>query len=309
MVNDRPSLDATAAEYALGTLRGSDRDIFEARLREDAALQSMVARWEDLLTPMAAAVAPQEPPPAVWQRIGSTLGFSDTPPRPARAAEAIGPEAEGPESVEIKEDTGPPSGPNAYPGGEGAQRSAVEARPAFVVRRSSSLENWPDPGEEKELAAARRRTGRWRMAAVALGIVAAILLLIVLGALPDPAPDSTGPIPLTAVLSPVEASPVWTIRFDQEQGRLQVDAIQPGPGLHEQSYVLWALMPDSGPRALGELAPERQTILSVSDDVASRLGGGVPLTITLEPAGGSPTGQPTGSIVHTGRLEPFFRPM
>jgi anti-sigma-K factor RskA len=72
---DKPALqDRLAAEYVLGTLRGAARARFERWLREDAALELAVARWDARLAPMAAGVAPVKPPARLWRAIAARVG-------------------------------------------------------------------------------------------------------------------------------------------------------------------------------------------------------------------------------------------
>lgn len=74
-----------------------------------------------------------------------------------------------------------------------------------------------------------------------------------------------------------------------------------GPGSPEgQDYELWAIGADGVAVSLGLIREAR---------ITARLPGGVPdlaagqtLAISLEPAGGSPTGQPTGPVLVTGTL-------
>lgn len=62
-----------AAEYALGTLRGAARRRFERWMREDAAIALAVARWQERIAPMHAAVEPVTPPKRVWRAIRARL--------------------------------------------------------------------------------------------------------------------------------------------------------------------------------------------------------------------------------------------
>jgi anti-sigma-K factor RskA len=62
-----------AAEYALGTLRGSARERLERWMREDPDLAREVRAWETRLAPMAEAVAPVEPPARVWRGVQRRL--------------------------------------------------------------------------------------------------------------------------------------------------------------------------------------------------------------------------------------------
>ena len=63
-----------AAEFALGTLRGRARQRFRSFLAEDPALAAAVQDWELRLAPLAAAVAPVQPPARVWRAIQQRIG-------------------------------------------------------------------------------------------------------------------------------------------------------------------------------------------------------------------------------------------
>lgn len=61
--------DGRAGEYVLGTMTGDDRFAFEAELAQDPALRQAVAAWALRLQPLADAVSPVTPPPALRQRV------------------------------------------------------------------------------------------------------------------------------------------------------------------------------------------------------------------------------------------------
>jgi anti-sigma-K factor RskA len=70
----RPALiDALAAQYVAGTLRGGARRRYEALLPGHPALRAAQARWQERLMPLTDALAPQAPPPRVWQGIEARL--------------------------------------------------------------------------------------------------------------------------------------------------------------------------------------------------------------------------------------------
>ncbi|MGH6954619.1 MAG: anti-sigma factor, partial [Alphaproteobacteria bacterium] len=71
--NEREELEGLAAEYALGTLAGEERDRFERRLGADRAAQRLVEEWQLRLAPLAEGVAPVEPPRTLWRRIEAAL--------------------------------------------------------------------------------------------------------------------------------------------------------------------------------------------------------------------------------------------
>ena len=81
-----------------------------------------------------------------------------------------------------------------------------------------------------------------------------------------------------------------------------VDAT-PGAG---RAYELWALPDGGAPQSLGVIPPggvARLPLPRAARDLLDR----VPtLAVSLEPTGGSPTGQPTGPVLFTGRIERFY---
>ena len=71
--------DRLAAEYVLGTLRGAARTRFQRVLRDNAALRLAVEAWQARLVPMAAAIAPVQPPRRVWKAIAARIAPAGSP--------------------------------------------------------------------------------------------------------------------------------------------------------------------------------------------------------------------------------------
>lgn len=71
---------ALAAEYVLGTLRGRARRRFEAIAAADAAVASILRRWEAGLTPLAEGIPAIEPPSRVWKAIEARLDAAASRP-------------------------------------------------------------------------------------------------------------------------------------------------------------------------------------------------------------------------------------
>nr|WP_298686952.1 anti-sigma factor [uncultured Dongia sp.] len=61
--------DLTAAEFVLGTLSNGERSALEARFAYYPSWRVLVGRWADRLQPLAEAIPPVEPPPALRARI------------------------------------------------------------------------------------------------------------------------------------------------------------------------------------------------------------------------------------------------
>ncbi|MFQ5971747.1 MAG: anti-sigma factor domain-containing protein [Alphaproteobacteria bacterium] len=143
------------------------------------------------------------------------------------------------------------------------------------------------------------RVGFWRLWAVgASAVAAALAVLVLVTALPDPEPRTR----LIAVLGAEETRPAWLVDADPATGELTARPLGPPPGeLAERSLELW-LIAATGvpPKSLGLLDPARETVLRIAPETAAALQQAVAFAVSLEPAGGSPTGLPTGPVLYQG---------
>ena len=70
----------------------------------------------------------------------------------------------------------------------------------------------------------------------------------------------------------------------------------------DNAFELWLLPADkSKPISLGLLPQQGSTVFKVPEDLIAQLATGL-LAVSLEPVGGSPTGQPTGAVLYQGRM-------
>jgi anti-sigma-K factor RskA len=146
-----------------------------------------------------------------------------------------------------------------------------------------------------------QRLGFWR--GFALASFAAALILSVLQLVQAPvAPGES----LVAVLAGPDAKPVMiaTAALDQPVLTLKAVAeVTPGPG---RAFELWALPEGGAPQSLGVIAPAgvvKVRLRGPSGDALARVPA---LAVSLEPPGGSPTGQPTGPVLYSGKIERLY---
>jgi anti-sigma-K factor RskA len=66
---------------------------------------------------------------------------------------------------------------------------------------------------------------------------------------------------------------------------------------------LWLIPADGKPRALGLLQADHAVTLAMPAALSPLATPNAVLAVSLEPPGGSPTGQPTGSVIASGKLE------
>jgi anti-sigma-K factor RskA len=69
-----------------------------------------------------------------------------------------------------------------------------------------------------------------------------------------------------------------------------------------RAIELWLILPNQLPRSLGLIQPGQPIRLTIPPDLAGRLAPDAALAVSLEPPGGSPTGQPTGPVIASGKL-------
>ncbi len=82
-------VDALAAEYVLGTLRGAARRRFAHWRASSALVQERCRFWEEHLVALTARIRPERPPPHVWEGIRARLNLARSGSLPgARAARA-----------------------------------------------------------------------------------------------------------------------------------------------------------------------------------------------------------------------------
>jgi anti-sigma-K factor RskA len=273
----RPELlDTLAAHYVHGALRGRARRRFERLIAADAGIAGAVGRWEARFAPIALGLDPVAPPPSVRAAlVGETLK-SKIVPLPVRPLRALAP--------------------------------VIEPRP--------KPEPGPLPAAPPFAAPARSRRGRrLRFLAAASGcgvLIVGGLIALAGGRLSFPAgtpaeaplaaaSDEAQPLPMLVARVGMPASSMgWMISLSPDHRQLQITASDDYLSAGRASVQLWWLAADGQPRPLAVLGTERDSTVVVDvppgfTDAHQAL----VFAITLEPPGGSPTGQPTRPVLST----------
>jgi anti-sigma-K factor RskA len=141
----------------------------------------------------------------------------------------------------------------------------------------------------------------WRRTA---GVLATLSLAFLVAAIiaRDP-PDFSG-MPIIAVVRDGEQHPIWAIRLARAAHQIAADSLRVQPVPADRVYQLWLSRPDgTAPHQLGLLPQSGRKRIAVSPANARLLAGEGELTVTLEPAGGSPRRAPTGAAIFRATLE------
>jgi len=312
--------DTLAAEYVLGTLSAEEREHVEALLSFDPGFEAAVRQWERRLGELNVMVEAVEPPAEVWDKIRNEVSPEQPPvetlPRaldaPSAAESGLPRDLDAPASatewaadfatVEVETE-------QVSPTATGADTPVATPRPAPAagkVERSA------------DVIYLASRVRRWRGATLGLGAIAA-LLAIYLGVsrfAPDLIPpqlrtgawmmarsDGAGRSQdrLVAVLQQQPTAPAFLLTLDTQHRTLTVRRVAATPE-GNRSYELW-LIPNRStlPRSLGVVGGDEFTQRAFPGNVDVDTLRTATFAVSLEPAGGSPSGAPTGPVLFTGK--------
>ena len=151
---------------------------------------------------------------------------------------------------------------------------------------------------ERERAGFWNSLAFWRTFAIAsAGLAAASMAgLVYLAQIP-----SFGP-PLLATLDEQSGQPGFLAAANPADGTVTVVPAALLTGALQQSYELWVIPPGGKPHSLGLVDPKRSVKVVVPPELLPHVSADSTLAISIEPVGGSPTGQPTGPVIANGKL-------
>lgn len=210
--------NALAAEYVLGTLRGSARRRFQKLILSNQTIAETVSLWEQYINGMGEKIPPVQPDAKVWKVIQSRIDYRSE------------------------------------------ETNLVE----MPVKKQS--------------------ISPWKVVAMAASLLLAVAVTTVTIKQLEPT------VSQVAVVVDEQSKPLWVIEYSDKD--LIIRPTDKVELLAQNDYELW-IVPATGesPVSLGVL-PQRERLIAKAPDSLSD----VPFTIlavSLEPLGGSPTGQPT----------------
>ena len=294
-----------AAEYVLGTLDVSELDEAQALLESNPEFGAMVREWERRLGELNVMVGAIEPPAGTFDKIKERIGSTVQP-----------------SAIHLPD----PSADRPLPRLGSAPQLDMAVRPPRRAAPEPSDGAGPSPEPRGEVVVLARRVRRARGFASALGAIAAAAcaLFVVSLVRSDLLPEQLRPKPRTvevvrtvekpaekpadrpnrfvAVLQRDSVSPAFILTVDIDTRTMTVRRVS-AETQADKSYELWLVSTRFGgtPKSLGLVGDNEFTPARLAAYDPNTIGDAV-YAISLEPSGGSPTGQPTGPVLWTGKL-------
>ncbi|MBW4935221.1 anti-sigma factor [Marinobacter sp. F4206] len=133
----------------------------------------------------------------------------------------------------------------------------------------------------------------WSLAATAVAVVLALLLV----RQPGPAPQLSG-----AIVQADLSDPLWLVSESGQDNLLKLRSVAASAADAGKDYELWIVPENGQPLSLGVIPAGGVHQVTLTDQARTALSQSRTLAISLEPRGGSPTGAPTGPILHVTKL-------
>jgi anti-sigma-K factor RskA len=324
--------DAVAAEYVLGTLSADERQHAEALLAIDPGFADAVRVWERRLGELNVMVEAVEPPVQLWDKIRSQIVDAvpgkEIPPSSIAPTSAEPPAEKTPGNAESLSQVAAIASSLFSPSTEQAAEKAKAPAPAPAHAPIAPPAHEPSIASPLPIAAKversadviylARRVSHWRRMTVTLGAIAALLAIFIAVTLfapglsplgrfsPAQLAAGSGSAPLgarlVAVLNQEPTAPAFLLTIDPQNGTLIVRRVSAAPE-SGRSYELWLISSRfSAPRSLGIVGNDEFTQRAIPSGLDVDTMRAANYAVSLEPAGGSPSGVPTGPILFTGKM-------
>jgi anti-sigma-K factor RskA len=137
-----------------------------------------------------------------------------------------------------------------------------------------------------------------------LGATAVAVALLVVINLPQRAPTTAEASAgyMAATIQQDNGSTGWTATMDPQRGRMVVVPGTPVAFEAGRAPELWLIPAGGKPISVGMIALDHPTTLILAPALVAKLGPTAALAVSVEPLGGSPTGQPTGAVIAKGAI-------
>jgi len=160
----------------------------------------------------------------------------------------------------------------------------------------------------RRIAGGARGAGWWTSLAVWRGLAATataftLIMAVVIAAAPRPQP----PMAMVAVMNDDKGQPAllvsWPPMKDMRDPHVRIKVVQEHPVMAPgTAWEMWMLPGGkAAPVSMGLINTDRDQVMKIAPALARKMGGAWGVAMSVEPAGGSKTGAPTGPVIFKGQ--------
>jgi anti-sigma-K factor RskA len=142
----------------------------------------------------------------------------------------------------------------------------------------------------------------WRWVAIGASVAAVALVAVNLVSLREPQVGTAQANYLVATIARSDGVAHWTATVDLRRAQMVVVPADRRAVVADRSTELWLIPPNAKPIPLGIFPPDRPATMTLAPEILAQMKTQAVLAVSLEPLGGSPTGQPTGPVLATGSV-------
>ncbi|MBN9478220.1 MAG: anti-sigma factor [Bordetella sp. SCN 67-23] len=146
----------------------------------------------------------------------------------------------------------------------------------------------------------------WRLLGFGATVVAFALLAINVFLLNQPHPSGlvAKNAYMVATIARQDGVAHWTATVDTNRGTLIVVPVEKSVVETDRSTELWLIPQGARPIPLGVFTSDQPASVLLTHEVVTLMRADAVIAVSIEPPGGSPTGQPTGPVVAKGAIGP-----
>ncbi|MCP1375214.1 anti-sigma factor [Dyella lutea] len=187
-----------------------------------------------------------------------------------------------------------------------AEAAPIEP-PEYVwhrIRHQLALDASPAVARPADAGTARPRWWNalrfWQGLGLGASLLAAACLALLLS---SHKPSVTPPSYLASTITQGNGQVGWTATVDLNHQRVVIVPTRPQAIARDRAPELWLIPEGQRPIAVGMIGGDAPVTLPLDRRLLASFGPGAALAVSVEPPGGSPTGQPTGPVIAKGLLD------
>jgi anti-sigma-K factor RskA len=169
------------------------------------------------------------------------------------------------------------------------------------IRQALQLDP-PSPPLQRPSLWENLRLWQWIGVGASLIATACLVLLVVTPLRQQQPPRVVTTALMVSTIKQENGIASWTATMDLERKQIIVVPASPGAVAPDRSTELWLIPSGQKPLPVGVFNSGAVTTLTLTPALLAQLGPKAILAVSVEPPGGSPTGQPTGPVVATGAI-------